>query len=134
MQNGDIATWTSTRIIVVLEGMLASPKVSRVRKKLSPPDEWEWENLTLKKIVDYVVRLNVSIEIVTFISQDVADAAADFLTKYDVPVSSVDYADFDWFCRSLTWRPEVEHVVDSDPDRYVRYGQKGLAAQRGAEF
>lgn len=140
MEKGDIATWTSTRLIVVLEGILATPKHrhGRLRKnkklEILPAEEWEWHELPLKRVVDYVSRMNVAVEVVTFMGPDVAEAAADFLLRYDLPVSSIDYADYDWFCQSLKWRPEVEYVIDSDPERMIRYGQRGRLTPRGADF
>ena len=122
-------------MVVVLEGVLATPKFKgRRRKRLLPAEEWDWEMTPIKKLIDYVTRGNVAVEVVTFISQEVCDEAAEFMNKYDIPAASVEFASFDMFARSLVWRPEVEYVVDTDPMRINRYGQKGLAAVRGSEF
>ena len=135
MENGDLATWASSRIIVVLEGMLVRPTYAgRLRKHLVPAEEWAWQSQPLKHLWDYTNRQNLAVEVVTFLSEEVCDEAADWMSRYDVPAAAVDYADLDWFCRSLTWRPEVTYVVDSDPVRFRRYGQKGFAATFGGEF
>lgn len=135
MENGDLASFAESRIVVVLEGLLTTPKYTgTLRKKLSPADEWQWQPLPIKHVWDYTHRQNLAVEAVTFMGEAVAEAAADWLAKYDVPFAAVDYADLDWFCRSLTWRPEVTYVVDSDPIRFQRYGQKGYVAKYGGEF
>ena len=139
MERGDIAGWTTTRMIVILEGVLCTPmyeKKGRMRKHetLLPASKWQWEMVALKQVIDYITRANVAVEVVTFISEDVADEAADFFSQYDVPVSSTEFADFDWFCRSLVWRPEVTAVIDTEMDRLMRYGQRGTAVQRGESF
>jgi hypothetical protein len=39
------------------------------------------------------------------------------------------------FCQSLTWRiHEVRRVIDSDPDRLMRYGQMGFGVVFGSGF
>lgn len=135
MEDGDLAAWTESRIVVVMEGLLCSPKqTGLLRKQWTDPDEWGWEVLPIKYVWDYTNRRNVVVEVVTFLGQDVADMAADWLAKYDVPVAAVEAVDFDWFCRSLQWRPEVSSVVDCDPRRFQKYGQKGYAAKFGGEF
>lgn len=137
MQNGDIATWESHRIVVVLEGVLAKPryKGTLLRQKLMSVDNWEWEVIPIKHVVDNSVRLNVSVEVVTFMGQQVADQAADWLERYGIPVAEVLSVDFETFCQSLTWRlSEISRVIDSDPDRLMRYGQLGYSITFGEGF
>jgi hypothetical protein len=140
MERGDISSWTTTRIIVVLEGVLATPAyessgVVRRRRELLDPDEWVWEDLPLRYVVDYARRLNVAVEIVTFMGQEVADAAADWFSRYGVEIAEVLAVDFAAFCRSLLWRlTDVQRVIDTDPDRIQNYGQLGYVALRGERF
>ena len=135
MEKGDLSTWASARVVVVLEGVLCTPKQEgRLRKHWTPADEWGWQSLPIKHVWDKANRQNVAVEVVTFLGDEVADMAAEWLAKYDVPVADVDAVDLDWFCRSLTWRPEVTDVIDSDPRRYQRYGQKGYVAKYGGEI
>ena len=140
MERGDISSWASTRIIVVLEGVLATPKydesgVLRKKKELADPDHWVWEELPMRYVVDYGRRLNVAVEVVTFMGEEVAEAAADWMNRYGVEVAECIAVDFDLFCRSLLWRiNEVERVIDSDPNRIQRYGQLGYGTVRGERF
>lgn len=122
--------------MVVLEGVLTTPTYTgKIRRKLAPADEWEWSKPPILSTVDWASRHNVSIEVVTFMGREVADAAADWLERYSIPVSEVLSVDFDMFCRSLMWRLyEIDRVVDSDPDRLNRYGQMGYGASFGQVY
>lgn len=138
MEKGDIASWSNNRFIIVLEGILVEPKYqSRIVRKdtLMPASEWDWQIVPIKYMVNYASRLNVTIEVVTFMGEEVATAAADWLSTYGIHVSECISVDFEIFCRSLIWRiNEVERVIDSDPDRIHRYGQLGYAAVVGRGF
>jgi hypothetical protein len=140
MERGDIATWTSRRIIVVLEGVLTTPRYDEVgllrkKRELVPADEWMWEDLPLRYVVDYSSRLNVAVEVVTFMGPEVAELAAEWFNRYGVNVAESVSVDFDQFCRSLLWRlNEVERVIDSEPSRLQHYGQLGYSAVKGSSF
>lgn len=138
MEGGDLESWGQSRSIIVLEGAIAVPsyteqrrKLVRVEKVLDPPEKWSWSVSALLSINDKAYRLSIPIDVVTFISQEVADAAAEYFLKYGVEVSSVDYVDFDQFCATLAWRHDVDYVYDADPSRFQRYGQRGFAVQGG---
>lgn len=144
MEKGDLATWVDTRIVVVLEGIIAQippPKVHRGGilnrvKELEWPsaDDWGWNKQAIKIINDKAYRLNLSVDVVTFTSPEIGDMAADWLDKYEVRVASCEYSNFDMFCESLSWRPNVHHVVDSVPDRLDRYGIRAYETQFGGLF
>jgi hypothetical protein len=88
----------------------------------------------MKLINDKAYRQSLPIEVVTFLSQEVADYAADWLDKYAVSISGLAYYEFDLFCESLTWRPNVHSVVDTDLERLHRYGQRGYQTSWNGEF
>lgn len=135
MEKGDLATWETRRIIVVLEGVLTTPTWSgRIRRRLDTAEDWGWQTLALKQVVTYC-HGNVSVEVVTFLGEQVAEAAEDWLRRYDVPVSDVYAVTFEEFSHSLMWRlNDVERVADSVPDRLQRYGQLGYATALGGRF
>lgn len=139
MQDGDLATWTEHRLIIVLEGVLANIPQGTVtgllRKHVepAPPETWGWSKLAMKQI-NMKVQQNQSVDVVTFISQQVADEAAEWFSKYNVGVSEVYYADFDFFCESLSWAVGLERVIDSDMDRLNRFGQLGYRVEQGGYF
>lgn len=144
MEKGDLAVWMDDRIVVVLEGVLAvlpEPEVQRSgllgRTKTTtwpPPNTWQWSPYAIKQINDKAYRLNLSIDVVTFTSPEVADMAADWLAVYDVRVSGVEYVAFDLFCQSLSWRPSVHHVIDTNPDRLAHYGIRAYETHWGGVF
>lgn len=136
MENGDLATWASERSIVVLEGVLVRPQWTKklFGKKLVPAMGWGWQTFPIKCMQDRAHRLNQPVEVVTFLGQEVVDEAAEWLLAYNVDVASIEAADWEFFCRSLAWRPDVVAVFDSEPERFKYYGQKGYAVQFGGGF
>jgi hypothetical protein len=144
VEGGDLGTWVDNGIIVVLEGVLADiPPAEVVKSGLlgrhketvwAPPTGWGWSRQAMKVINDKAYRLSIPIEVVTFLSQDVADTAAVWLDKYAVSISSCEYYEFDHFCESLTWRPNVHSIVDTDLERLHRYGQRGYQTSWNGEF
>lgn len=143
MENGDLAGWSEQRYIVILEGVMVKPKMKRgvnpIRKGLfllhpTPSDDWEWSVTAIKQVVDKAQRLNVPVDVVTFEGQEVADRAAEYFSTYNIPVSEVYAMDFEMFCTSLLWRPEVSTVIDSDIERIQHYGQRGYVAEFGGTF
>ena len=132
MQDGDIDIPVARREIYVLEGVLAVPQyvqTGRIRRSvaLSAPETWKWDIGAIKALLDRTGRLGMYVDVVTYMSYDVADAAAEFFAKYDITVSSVEYIDYDMFCASLQWRIfDVVSVYDSDVDRARKYGQLGV--------
>jgi hypothetical protein len=144
MQNGDLSTWVDTRVVVVLEGIIAQipdPElhrtgITRQKKTIewAPADKWGWSKQAIKVINDKAYRLNTPIDVVTFLSPEVGDSAADWLDKYEVRISSCEYSDFEMFCESLSWRPNVHHVVDSEPSRLDHYGIRAYETGFGGLF
>ncbi len=133
LQGNDLSTYQEQKIIVVLEGVLTNVTTTRIRGKINNPDMWVWNIMGIKSIVAKH-RGNVTVDVVTFMGQEVADMAAEWFLFYDVPAGSMEAVDFDHFCSSLVWRNDVHTVVDSDPDRLMKYGQKGYATPVGNTF
>lgn len=130
MQGGDLETWISPTVVVVLEDVLATvtePRKVGWRRRAGEydPEDWTWHEMPLRSVVDMVDRLGLRVEVITFMGQDVADAAAEWFQRYDVRVTEVEAVNFMMFTRSLIRRPEVDRVVDTDTQRLIRYGQKG---------
>lgn len=135
MQNGDIATWETRSIAVVLEGVFCKPARSGLRKRLVPVEQWQWQMLPLKCVATYAYN-NVPIDVITFLDEEVSDAAAQWFERYDVEVAAVEYHDYQLFCASLRWRRRgrIDRIVDSDPERLVSYGQLGYQVQWGGMY
>lgn len=140
MQDGDLGTWDQPRIMLVLEDTLAhvTGRYERrgIRKQWVPndPHSWEWGIITVKTIQRYSYN-SVPIEVITFVSQEVADLAAVWFDSYDVEVASVQYYDLTHFQRSLAWRRNgIQRVIDTDPERLLHYGQLGHQVLFNSEF
>lgn len=138
MQDGDLGTWDKPRILLVLEDVLAKPAFTkgRFRHPITPkdPDEWEWAITSVKCIMRWSYN-SVPVEVITFISQEICDLAAAWFMRYDVEVASTEYYDFTRFCRSLVWRRNtIQEIIDTDPERLLRYGQQGRQILWDHEF
>ena len=133
MKDGDLDTFAETSVIVVLEGVLAELTYSgRLRKRLRPANDWDWQQLALRRMVQWH-RNNVNVDVVTFVSEFAADLAAEFLVKYGYDFGSIEYRNFDLFCDALIVRRPTG-VYDSEPQRLNRYGQFGVGTVKGTDF
>ena len=141
MQDGDLGTWDKPRILLVLEDTLAQPRFQVKRKGLVShvdvlldADDWDWAITTVKTIMRYSYN-SVPVEVITFLSQEVADEAAAWFNRYDVEVASVEYYSYAHFCRGLTWRRNnIQEIIDANPERVLKYGQLGRVIQWDSEF
>lgn len=125
------------RMTVVLEGVLCTIETSttgkRMRKKTHT--HLDWMETPLKGLVDMRRRFpDVAIDVVTFSSQDIMEAVADFFGRHGIWVNRVYYEDYGTFCSMLRFRIDVLSVYDSDEGRLIGYGQKGVSVQRGWAF
>ncbi len=138
MEGGDLATWGTSRSIVVLEGLLAVPTYREKRRGLrtpvevlDDPDNWHWSETALKCLQDKIYRLSMFIDVVTFQGQAIAEAAAEWFQRYDIGVAVVESYNFDTFCTSLAWRQDIQTIYEASPQRIQRYGQRGYAVVGG---
>ena len=141
MEDGDLGTWDQPRILLVLEDTLAKVTGTMKRNGLSrkvwtpnDADEWEWGLITVKTIQRYSYN-SVPVEVITYLSIEVAELAAQWFQRYDVEVASVEYYELKHFQRSLTWRRNgIQRVIDTNPERLLHYGQLGHQILFNGEF
>jgi hypothetical protein len=140
VQGGDLGTWDKPRILLVLEGCLAQVTFEKERQGLrrvdvpTDPETWVWGLTTLKTIMRYAYN-SVPVEVITFISPDVCELAAEWLNRYDIEVSDTAYFRFDHFTRSLLWRRNnIQEIIDTDQERVLHYGQLGRLIRFDSEF
>jgi hypothetical protein len=139
MQHGDLATHTRLRLIVVLEGVLATidPIVEQHRWRADRITGWSitWHEMPLKRMA-YVASHypDLGVEVITFINQDVADLAAMFFLSANIPYDEVTFQEFHHFTSSLPYQTGITQIIDSAPDRLDRYGQLGRAVLSGGDF
>jgi hypothetical protein len=138
MQQGDLQLWTVPRWIVVLEGVLCNVVPITKKRKLREPAivgyHINWHDTPLKRMVYLKEQWpENSLEIVTFIP-DFIDTALEFLDAAQIPYDKASYSRFDQFCSVMRFQPDLQKVYDSDVARLDRYGQYGVAVNRGMDF
>lgn len=123
-------------MVVILEGVLVDvdevvTKGRFGRTKVSGFN-WSWLDIPLKNMVSIKRRFpETSMDVVTFMSEEAADNAANFFGRYGIGVNDVYYAKFEEWCWALSFRPEIVVVYDSDPERLHHYGQRGYSVVKG---
>lgn len=139
MQHGDLETWTSHRIILILEGVLATVtpviEAHRIRRDEIVGWDLDWHDLPLKRIVAMRQQYpDVAFDIVSFTNQDVIDLAAEYLQAIPIPYDTITLADYRTFCSTLRFHNDINQVIDSDPDRLHNYGQLGRQVMPGGDW
>jgi hypothetical protein len=107
-----------------------------IRKVWVPndPDGWEW-GITMVKTIQRYAFNSVPVEVVTYVSQEVADLAAVWFDKYGIDVAATEYYDLGNFQRSLVWRRNgIQRIIDTDAERLLHYGQLGHQVIFDSEF
>lgn len=138
MQGGDLEQSSQLRMIVVLEGVMADVTETRSGGRLRTKTvtrSYDWHQLPIKRLS--YLRNNwpgSSIEVITFVSQEVADEAADFFERTGIAVSSVSYRPFKQWVMEILWQQDIAVIYDSDPERISQYGQKGYQVERGQDI
>lgn len=151
MENGDLTLVSRPTIVVVLEGVLAGVVMDESSGRLaqriwdrvsgksggSAPGlykhEITWWDTPLKRLATMVRRFDVDVDVVTFLSQELADEAAEFFNDIGLHISTVRYQDFERWVRTLPYMT-VQQVLDSKQDRLDRYGQLGRSVMPGEDF
>ena len=139
MQDGDLAVTVRPRNVVVLEGVLATviPVVQhrRLREDVVTGYHFHWHEVPMKrcwynktKYPDY------ALDIVTFVSEEATEDAAQFLMSINFPHDTIEYHDFRHWTSYLSYQSDVQVVYDSDQERLDHYGQLGRSVIQGGDF
>jgi hypothetical protein len=141
MERGDLATSTRPSYAVVLEGVLADvtpiTRTRRFRSEETTGYNLHWLDIPLRRLATVKRRYpQLQIDLLTFISEDVADDAAQFLDGAAIPYDSLSYWRFEQWVSVLPYQEEgsLTAVYDSDPDRLDQYGQLGRAVIKGQDW
>jgi len=139
MERGDLELWTRPRYVVVVEGVLcrADPvlKPRRLRRDEVIGFNIQWYDVPLKRLLYMKDRWpNTAQDLITFVSQEFCDQAADFLDEAGMQYDEISYRTFDSFVTTLRYKPDIQSVYDSDPARLDRYGQLGHAVVPGEDI
>jgi cell wall assembly regulator SMI1 len=139
MQHGDLETWTRTRLVLILEGLLATvtPRIEHRRLLPDRPVGWDltWHPMPLKRMSYYAMRYpEVAMEIITFTADDVADEAAEYLNAIPLDYAMCEYRAFPAWISLLPLQTGITQVLDSAPERLDRYGQLGRQVILGGDW
>jgi hypothetical protein len=140
MQDGDLELWTRPRYVVVIEGVLCrvEPVVRHHRWPRKPEVTGynaSWYDVPLKRLLYMKDRWpDTAQELVTFLSQEFCDQAAEFLDDMGMQYDEIRYRPFSDFASTLRYKPDIQAVYDSDPARLDRYGQMGHAVVPGEDL
>jgi hypothetical protein len=140
LQNGDLSEWNRPRIVLVIEGVLCNRverygEKRRLRKAPVLSYHTQWHELPLKRVVVIKHRYpDMGVDLVTFLSQEFADEAAEYLDLLSIPYDSIKYMPFETFATALRFQSDVQAVYDGDPTRLARFGQLGVQTVAGGDF
>jgi len=139
MQDGDLELWTRPRYIVVIEGVLCRvepvTRSRRLRRDEVTGYNVQWYDVPLKRLRYMKDRWGgTAQELVTFISPEFCDQAAEFLDDMGSQHDEIRYRKFSDFVSTLKYQPDIQSVYDSDPARLDRYGQLGHAVVPGEDL
>ena len=139
MQDGDLGVYEREELIVILEGVLCdvyhTETTGKLWKRRGGSTHLDWHDVPLKRLI--MVKKNYphfELTIVTFVSQEVADHAAQFLVNAHIDYDTLSYVPMEDFVMTLRYRPRVRAVYDSEPERLDRYGQAGIAVVKGNDW
>ena len=94
-----------------------------------------WYETPLKRMVYISDNYpDLAVEIITFLNEEVANFAAEFLNDVPIPYSEVRYQEWPHFTSALPYQKGITQILDSDSDRLDRYGQLGRAVLLGGDI
>jgi hypothetical protein len=137
LQDGDLSEYAMPRLTVVLEGILCTVETTETGKRWRKQTQThlDWMETPLKGLVDMRRRFpDCAIDVLTFTSEAICEAAAEFFNRHGIAVNRVYYEEYGIFCSMLRFRVDVVTIYDSDEERLIGYGQKGVSVMKGWAF
>lgn len=128
--------------MLVFEGLIGVLPDAKARAKysmLAKVGNWkravrcfEVNEPCAKVLVDVVWRKRYSVDVVTFLDEDVVDPLADWLDAKGLPVGNVDFADKTMLARELNYRLDVVGVFYPNASDIFMFGSKGYLVDPSA--
>lgn len=140
MENGDLGITAVPRMVIILEGVLASVEITttvvgKLRRKESKTVAINWMETPLKRVADIKRRFpDTAVDVVTFLGEEVAHQADLFFNAIGLHVNTVQTVNFRDWCWALRFQPDIVTIYDSDPERLHLYGQRGVSVMMGSDF
>lgn len=141
MLNGDISNYAEPRLMLVFEGLIGlhhDPKArarygfhARLGNWKRAVRSFEINEQCAKVIVDTVWRKRYTVDVVTFLDEDIVEPLAEFLDDKGLPVGHVTYSDKTMLARELNYRLDVVGVFHPNPSDAFMFGSKGYYVNPG---
>jgi hypothetical protein len=122
-------------MVVVFEGLLGLlPDVKartteqayrRAHRWQRAVNAYEINELMAKHIWDVVWRFHYSVDICTYLGDDMADAITERLDRENLPVGNVFATQPNLLARRIALMPNIAAIYDPDPAHRFTYGSKG---------
>lgn len=135
MQGGDISNEVVPRLVIVFENLLGllPSKVDeaklasylRFRRWKRAANLFTLNEMLAARIWDVTWRLNFSVDVITYIGPEFAEALEHRIDREGLPVGHVWHEDPYVLARKLAYMPHVACVYDPDPRHQFTYGSKG---------
>lgn len=135
MQGGDISNEVSPRLLIVFEGLLgilpdskarAAESVARkARRWKRAVKTYEINEPMARAIWDVTWRYHQSVDVVTYLGDEFADALRDRLDEESLPIGHVMATEHHLLARRLAYAPDIAAVYHANPEHRFTYGSKG---------
>lgn len=139
MIKGDISNAVVPCVLIVFEGALGfidNDQVDEFNRLVASGDWksawecWEMSDMLMRKIWDVTIRQGLTVGIVTLIPprkmcDDAAEALAEVLDDYRLPVNRVLARTPEEFARDIAYMPDVARVYDANQSTAGMWGSRG---------
>lgn len=135
MQHGDISNEVAPRLVVVFEGLLGLLPDARTRGKealarkmkrwKAAANTYEINELLAKHIWDTVWRHHYSVDVCTYLGEEMAEAIEERLDAEQLPVGRVFATEPQLLARKIALMPDVAAIFDPSTSHRFTYGSKG---------
>jgi hypothetical protein len=135
LKGNDLSNVVTPRLVLVFEGALGFLPEARVRDfnyhgsrgnwRLAW-QEWELDDLAMRKIWDVTFRQSFQLEVVTYVApEEGAPALAERLEEESLPITRVTASTPARMARRLAYAPDVAYVYDANRENAFKYGSRG---------
>jgi hypothetical protein len=123
------------RLVVVFEGAvgIVPDDQRKLYAKLCQKNKW-WQAIDcyelnghmLSKLLDLRWRLDINVNLVTWLGDEAAEAIQERMDDEGIPVGGCFASTPSRLTRELAYAPDIVAVYDPDPDHVFTYGSKGV--------
>lgn len=135
MFRGDLSNVVVPRILVVFEGAIGHLREEDLKKFYKYQSKrrfaealecFDVSELMLASILRVCMRDNLNVSLVTWMQQGMAEAIAELMNYYSVPVRGCVSESPYLLSAKLPYNPDIIAVYDPDPEHVLIFGSKGV--------